>query len=949
MGLFMLAVLIHGWTPLAEAANIADAYHGAIPLRMRNPHMAVRRSARRGMFGGRRTLHRMIQPSTPNDAPRATGTPKFQYGKASNGNTAPFESSPAIRARELLPFIGGSASDDMLVIDTTDSTFPSTSSSTFLDTMSQPVVQSMSMIDASMSMRNDLSSNDALELLEFSIQYPTKTSMSVPTDSKSLSFDLELTESDMSMRIDDESSNDTNFSYGLSTEVLASMSMQDLSEISMSLQFSDMTLELSMPKSSSLSFNLKLIDTSMSMKVDDTLNFPFKGMSMSMIIQDSSDLVIPLDLDALTLEMSMPTESNSLSFNFQLIESSMSMNIDDSLSFAYGPSFDPLELHAMSMSMHFSSEPIISLEFSDMSLSMKMIDSSPTLDLELSMTLELYELSTLMSMEVGSLMLSTRTNAMSGSDLSQEQKHTLEDIESAEMSLPMNTSPTHNVELSMSMEQYELDFGELSIPTNMLDASFHSNSPTLVVELISMSMVLNELSMPLDLSDMNIPVEIVENSRSSHSPTLIVELMYTDLNELSTELSMSMLMTDSSYPTQSPSTQDSSSVDKETGGNAGEDPPTNHTQISPLPGTVTVEAEARIDLIGMYAVMDEKAIAVFENSCGSYFGEMIAVARPHIYEVQCEVTNQMLLSERRLGTRFTRGARRSLEEESSLLVDLLVSGSADSDTANYLTNASEDELADLVVAISSVHSMGFVVQLKEDANEAGIDDFERLTSINYIDGDVSTTVDKASESDIESGPNDMRAKIIAILSMAVCGVLMLGMLISHRVSKRTRASSKLDHESHLDERLDQLSPKQGSFYQDLSPRNLQEVTPKNEQLTYMYSLDDGLATPSSIASRVAGSPLSAAEGMQHPLAQWGDDDEPVPSNRIRVDIIAPPGKLGIIIDTCSEGPIVHSVKPTSPLEGLIFKGDLVIAVDDEDTREWSAHYLTKLMVSILLC
>lgn len=40
---------------------------------------------------------------------------------------------------------------------------------------------------------------------------------------------------------------------------------------------------------------------------------------------------------------------------------------------------------------------------------------------------------------------------------------------------------------------------------------------------------------------------------------------------------------------------------------------------------------------------------------------------------------------------------------------------------------------------------------------------------------------------------------------------------------------------------------------------------------------------------------------------------------------------------------MHSVKPTSPLEGLIFKGDLVIAVDDEDTREWSAHYLTKLV------
>ena len=66
-------------------------------------------------------------------------------------------------------------------------------------------------------------------------------------------------------------------------------------------------------------------------------------------------------------------------------------------------------------------------------------------------------------------------------------------------------------------------------------------------------------------------------------------------------------------------------------------------------------------------------------------------------------------------------------------------------------------------------------------------------------------------------------------------------------------------------------------------------------------------------------------------------------HRIRKEIVAPKGKLGIIIDTCSDGPIVHSVKPTSPLDGLIFKGDLVVAVDGEDTREWSAHYLTKLV------
>ena len=71
--------------------------------------------------------------------------------------------------------------------------------------------------------------------------------------------------------------------------------------------------------------------------------------------------------------------------------------------------------------------------------------------------------------------------------------------------------------------------------------------------------------------------------------------------------------------------------------------------------------------------------------------------------------------------------------------------------------------------------------------------------------------------------------------------------------------------------------------------------------------------------------------------------------RVRKDIIAPEGKLGIIIDTCNMGPIVHSVKANSPLEGLIHEGDLVVGVDDEDTREWSAHYLTKLVAKKSNC
>ena len=112
---------------------------------------------------------------------------------------------------------------------------------------------------------------------------------------------------------------------------------------------------------------------------------------------------------------------------------------------------------------------------------------------------------------------------------------------------------------------------------------------------------------------------------------------------------------------------------------------------------------------------------------------------------------------------------------------------------------------------------------------------------------------------------------------------------------------------------------------------------KNDNLTYAYSLDDGLISPTSLSN--TGSPSSVSARRHRSRPQW-DDALPM---RIRRDVVAPPGKLGIIIDTSSQGPIIHIVKPGSALEGLVFDGDLIIAVDDEDTSDWSAHYLTKLM------
>jgi C-terminal processing protease CtpA/Prc len=61
------------------------------------------------------------------------------------------------------------------------------------------------------------------------------------------------------------------------------------------------------------------------------------------------------------------------------------------------------------------------------------------------------------------------------------------------------------------------------------------------------------------------------------------------------------------------------------------------------------------------------------------------------------------------------------------------------------------------------------------------------------------------------------------------------------------------------------------------------------------------------------------------------------------DVLAPPGPIGIVVDTTKKGCIVHSLKKTSPMQGLITPGDFIIALDDVDVRKMDAASLTKLM------
>ena len=55
------------------------------------------------------------------------------------------------------------------------------------------------------------------------------------------------------------------------------------------------------------------------------------------------------------------------------------------------------------------------------------------------------------------------------------------------------------------------------------------------------------------------------------------------------------------------------------------------------------------------------------------------------------------------------------------------------------------------------------------------------------------------------------------------------------------------------------------------------------------------------------------------------------------EVRAPPGGLGIVIDSNEEGPFVHEIKATSPLHGQVDKGDKILCIDGWSCTGQNSH------------
>jgi hypothetical protein len=120
----------------------------------------------------------------------------------------------------------------------------------------------------------------------------------------------------------------------------------------------------------------------------------------------------------------------------------------------------------------------------------------------------------------------------------------------------------------------------------------------------------------------------------------------------------------------------------------------------------------------------------------------------------------------------------------------------------------------------------------------------------------------------------------------------------------------------------------------------------SKRFNFGNDVEFSLCSPTSAYSGLTNesSSLKGAK-VKTPRNGGVQSDFTVDASSVIRECIAPPGKLGVVIDTTRDGPNVQLVKEGSPLENQIFPGDRIISVDSVDTTSMSASNVTKIMAS----
>eukprot|EP00571_Detonula_confervacea_P010983 CAMPEP_0172303910 /NCGR_PEP_ID=MMETSP1058-20130122/5409_1 /TAXON_ID=83371 /ORGANISM="Detonula confervacea, Strain CCMP 353" /LENGTH=702 /DNA_ID=CAMNT_0013014947 /DNA_START=243 /DNA_END=2351 /DNA_ORIENTATION=+ len=355
--------------------------------------------------------------------------------------------------------------------------------------------------------------------------------------------------------------------------------------------------------------------------------------------------------------------------------------------------------------------------------------------------------------------------------------------------------------------------------------------------------------------------------------------------------------------------------------------------------TVNLKSTILIQLSNLQSEMDENnspKITLFEEVCGAFLNGELEIATPPIYNLKCQVLGQILEEDRRL---------RALAE-SNLKVEVEVTGEVGKKPS--VQEPKDVPFQELLVGTFTVQGYLFAEALKEEEElrieEGTSEETEAyFVSIGKVRGINTNGAERQQGEETDGGTMFTKGVIAAI---AVGGVMMLLLLLLIGVkAKRRSKSSSASASSGSKRSANKSNVKAGT--KSARSRVARSRPPTSPSLTAAPS-----RSPKSMTSYVAPSPSADSEDVEiglDPAIITAIPPSPTSTSkqrtRIRRDILAPSGKLGIMVanTTTGYGPAVHTIRRGSPMEGLIYVNDIIVAVNDVDTRKYSAGQITQVM------
>lgn len=343
-----------------------------------------------------------------------------------------------------------------------------------------------------------------------------------------------------------------------------------------------------------------------------------------------------------------------------------------------------------------------------------------------------------------------------------------------------------------------------------------------------------------------------------------------------------------------------------------------HGALSPSPspqsnkdvnesGLIQLNSQVRVMLSNIDSLMDASSEQLFNDVCGMFLNDQLLFAVPPISNITCLVMDQSLKVERRRLRGLT-WAERLLG--SILAVEVDVTGVAPSTPT--IQTEEQVKFEDKLIGAFTAQTDQFVKLIKEeeakvvaDTTVATFSTLERA----WADRMTDETEAAATTSTENSGSS---LPVAGIAAIAAGGAVLLLIAIFFALKCRSKRSWKQE-----------------------------DIHQKNTDVTTSSPV------PPNSVSRLPNSTCYFSTPVMPTSGEFeGGRRELCPtdmSSRVLRDVFAPPGKLRIMVaNTRGYGPAIHTIKPESPVEGLLFVGDIIVAVNDVNTRHSKADEITRI-------